>query len=259
MPMEAQAGAPHTRPGRGVSSLVFISAALLAITAACSHAGAQSVSVPASQPGPSEVRQQGARVLYSGGLVTVTAHDSTLDEIVQQIAAKVGVKVDGRASNEKVFGTYGPEAPAVVLTTLLDGSGSNLLIVQSASDRPLEIILTPRSGGVSPPTSARQSQEETANYQLGTGQQPPMSNQYPPQRNGPPSGSALSGRDTNPAATAPSTTEQQVVFPRIDATTPPATGTTTPTTSGSSSPKTPQQIFEELQRLRNQSNTSQPN
>lgn len=259
MPMEAHTRLPRTRPVGAKPPSVLVGASLLFAAASSVAIAAQDATPPSSKQTPTAVPQQVAQVIYSGGLVTVTAKDATLDQVVQQIAVKVGMKVNGRASNEKVFGTYGPEAPSSVLTTLLDGSGSNLLIVQTASDRPLEIILTPRSGGASPPAPDRHNQEQTSNYQPGPVQPRPFSNQYPTQGGGSPAGSALSGRDTNPAATAPSSTEQQLVFPRVDATSPPATGSTTPVTPGSSSPKTPQQIFEELQRLRSQSNTAQPN
>jgi hypothetical protein len=205
------------------------------------------------------------QVTYVGGLLTVVVNNASLNQIVREIAQKTGMKVKGRVSDDRVFGTYGPESPLVVLTTLLDGNGSNVLLVQNALNLPTELILTPRAGGPTPPNPNAQYAEDN------TAEAPPQA--APPIAPRPQtyqnlSNSRSSGRtgtggiDTNPAATAPSSTTQQVAFPPIDGSTPPATATTTPTTPTTPDPspatvKTPQQIFEQLQKLRQQQ-TQQP-
>lgn len=226
------------------------------------YAKAQSSSAAATD------RLQGSldTIKYENGFLTVTAHNASLNQIVHEIAQKTGMKVSGRVSEERVFGTYGPEAPSALLATLLDGSGSNVLIVQNSSHLPTELILTPRVGGPTPPNAS--SQYANDNSGVGSVQQPPPSsiplpNPAPQFNSRAPNRGGTGGVDTNPAATSPSSTTQQVVFPPVDATNPPATATTTPTNPDPSSttPKTPQQIFEQLQKLRqqqSQQNQSQP-
>ncbi|HWZ50284.1 MAG TPA: hypothetical protein VNW54_02355 [Granulicella sp.] len=87
---------------------------------------------------------------YVGGKLSVTASDASLNEILQEIARKTGMKVTGRVADERVFGHYGPSTQAAVLAELLDGTGSNMLLVSGARG-PAELILTPRVGGPTAP------------------------------------------------------------------------------------------------------------
>lgn len=200
-----------------------------------------------------------AEVTYLGGLLTVAATNSSLNQILREIARQTGMKVTGRVAEDRVFGTYGPAPPSAVLATLLDGTGINLLIVQDVSNAHTELILTPRVGGVTPPNPNAPSFE---NDDSSPGDAPqfirpapvapaqpanlPSTNSRTPDRTG------TGGIDTNPAATAPSSTTQQLVSPPADATTPPATITPTTPDPTPDSVKTPQQIFEQLQKLRQQ-------
>ncbi len=199
-----------------------------------------------------------ADITYSAGWLTVEANDSSLNQILRDIARRTGMKISGRVAEDHVFGTYGPAAPALILATLLDGTGSNLLLLQNAADAPTELVLTPRTGTVTPPNpnapgfdTENEASDEAPTVRTSIIAQPPSSassNSRAPDRIG------TGGVDVNPAATAPSSTSQQLAFPSVDASTPPSTATTTPATPDASSEtvKTPQQIFEQLQRLRQQ-------
>ncbi len=204
-----------------------------------------------------------ADITYSAGLLTVEANNSSLNQILRDISRRTGMKITGHVAEDHVFGTYGPAAPAVILATLLDGTGSNLLLLQNAADAPTELVLTPRTGTATPPNpnapgfdTDNEASDEAPPGRTPTIAQPPSSassNSRAPGRAG------TGGIDVNPAATAPSSTSQQLAFPPVDASTPPSTATTTPTTPDASSEtvKTPQQIFEQLQRLRQQQPTQQ--
>ncbi len=203
-----------------------------------------------------------AEVAYQGDLLTVVANNTSLNQILREIGRQTGMKIIGGVAEDRVFGTYGPASPAAVLATLLDGTGSNLLIVQNQEQRPIQLVLTPRTGGVTPANPNATGFDDTDNAELV----PPQPVSPPPIPANPTDGNSRSpfrsgtgGVDTNPAATSPSTTSQQLVFPPADATTTPATATITPTTPDAStdSVKTPQQIFEQLQKLRQQQ-TQQP-
>ncbi len=211
------------------------------------------VASDASRRGPGR-----AEVTYSSGLLTVRASNSSLDQILREIAVKTGMKITGGVPEDRVFGNYGPAQPSTVLATLLDGSGSNMLLVQDAARAPKELVLTPRLGGITPPNPNANGAEDSDNEAAAQVIRQYAPQPQPPQNSRAPYRSGTGGMDTNPAATAPSSTSQQIAFPPIDSSTPPATATTTPLTSEPSSPgsvKTPQQIFEQLQKLRQQQNT----
>ena len=219
------------------------------------HAGERNAGAPAKR---SEVR-------YSNGLLTVTARDASLNAILREISQQTGMKVSGGVRDDRVFGTYGPDRPASVLSTLLEGSGSNMLLVNDAADQPSQLILSPRVGGPTPPNqfAAGQQRDPDADDVAA----PPVRfgavQGVPPQM-------PLGGRpnvgpgiNLNPSIGAPTSNNsdsQAVVFPPISATTTPATGTTSSdvTQEPPSGTKTPQQIFEQLQRLRQQQEQNQP-
>lgn len=92
-----------------------------------------------------------AQVVYSQGKLEIAADDSSLNEILRDISRETGMKITGGISDERVYGRYGPSSPAEVLTNLLNGTASNMILMQTASHAPAELILTPRRGGATPP------------------------------------------------------------------------------------------------------------
>src|ERR1700678_2339286 len=100
---------------------------------------------------PSQRPPNHAQVTYAAGMLSVSADNSSLNQILRQIGSSTGMKITGGVTDERVFGQYGPDAPAQVLASLLDGTGSNMVIEQRETDGPAELILTPRQGGPTPP------------------------------------------------------------------------------------------------------------
>lgn len=93
-----------------------------------------------------------ARVTYVNGLLDVRADNSSLNQILREIARETGMKIIGGVADQRVFGNYGPAPAGTVLQTLLDGTNTNVLLQErAATHEPEELILTPRSGGVTPP------------------------------------------------------------------------------------------------------------
>ncbi|MGI4829229.1 MAG: hypothetical protein ACRYFU_13700 [Janthinobacterium lividum] len=92
-----------------------------------------------------------ARVNCAGGELAVHADNSSLNGILRSISQCTGMKITGGVADQRVFGDYGPAAPATVLATLLDGTGSNMLLSETAAAQPALLILTPRTGGATPP------------------------------------------------------------------------------------------------------------
>ncbi|MDW5264517.1 MULTISPECIES: hypothetical protein [Acidobacteriaceae] len=154
--------------------------------------------------------QQLAHVAYANGQLTVAASNSSLNQILRDIARETGMKITGGVTDERVFGQYGPAAPSKVLGELLDGTGSNMMLMHATATTPAELILTPRQGGVTPP-NPNAYREDTP---------PPERPQYPitPQPEVDPRG--------GPANAEPARSPNEV--------------------------KTPQQIYEQLERMRQQ-------
>jgi hypothetical protein len=114
---------------------------------AANQAGAPSsaASAPAAKP------QARLEVDFADGVLTVNAANASLNQVLRQVSQKTGMKVTGTVADESVFGQYGPLPVAEVLASLLDGTGSNMLLVDNKSG-PAELVLTPRRGGVTPPS-----------------------------------------------------------------------------------------------------------
>jgi len=114
-----------------------------------------SAPVATSAPTPTNAAHP-ARVVYSQGQIEVDADNSSLQQIVQKIAGVTGMKITGSVNDERVFGKYGPAAPAKILKSLLDGTGVNMLLKETATGAPAELILTPRDGSAPLPTPPAQ-------------------------------------------------------------------------------------------------------
>jgi hypothetical protein len=85
-------------------------------------------------------------------MLTVRADGSRLNQILREISQLTGMKITGGVGEEPVFGNYGPAKPAPILTLLLDGTGSNIVLRGGPQGTVTELILTPRNGGVTPPS-----------------------------------------------------------------------------------------------------------
>lgn len=177
---------------------------------------------PAPPPTPAELPAHPAGVTYANGLLTVEASNSSLNQILRDISRETSIKITGGVADERVFGKYGPAPAAQVLSALLDGTGSNMLLLGSNGEAPAELILTPRSGGVTPPNPNAAAIEDS---QQSEDQSPKEDYPFPP--NAP----------ANPPESEPART------------TPPAAGTQQQSPNGV---KTPQDIFNELQKMRRQ-------
>jgi hypothetical protein len=188
-----------------------------------------------------------ADVSYLGGRLSIDATNASLNQILREISHKTGIKVTGGVTDERVYGHYGPATPSEILASLLDGTGSNMLLMANANG-PSELILTPRLGGPTPPNpnandaSSNQtigadpvdtSRQDTPGFgmrsRIGVGRNqdvPP-----PPDQADPPT-AAVPDAAANAAAAAASAAQSDPASPN---------GT-----------KTPQQIYEQLRQLQQQ-------
>jgi hypothetical protein len=157
--------------------------------------------------------------VLSGGKLSVQADNSSLSQILDAVETTSGMTVDGFGKDQRVFGHYGPGTPRDVLSALLDGAGYNFMMLGSTdAGTPREVILTLRS-----------------NQPVGTSQ---ASSQPEPEEDD------QSGLNNAPQP------EQPPPAPR------PSSVLTPPDPTGRV--KTPQEILQELERIRAQQPTQQP-
>lgn len=236
---------------------------------------------PVSNESPSR-RPRRAQVTFLDGQLDVRADDSSLNQILRAISRQTGLKITGGVADQRVFGNYGPATTASVLATLLDGTGTNLLLLEGNASTPPELILTPRGGGPTPPSpsapifddtpeptpvqipvqqqSLQQPQQQSAQpqstQQQSTQQQPasgppsiaqPFNNVNGSPLNTSPTASTLPTTNSVPIDTVPTPSTTPSVSGIVDAPNPPAPGSTTsPVPEGA----TPDQIYQQLLLMR---------
>ena len=244
-------------------------------TAPAGSTAAQPVQAPSFGASPEQRTRYRAEVVVTGTQIEIRADNSSLNGILRSLSQQTGMRITGGVRDQRVFGTYGPGPADQVLSQLLQDTGTNMILRQSSSGGPGELILSPRMGGPSPPSPSSMGADpeeaqmapaaSAASVQPGAApqkvQQQPL---VPPL---PFSKPAMPPAATDPMQTPVTPDPQGIVEPPLvspatePGTTPgPTTQTTgmSDTTSGRTAPaspngvKTPQQIYEELQKLRQQ-------
>jgi hypothetical protein len=176
---------------------------------------------------PAQLPPNRAQVTYADGTLSVSADNASLNQILRQISTDTGMKITGGVKDERVFGNYGPAPADQILSALLDGTGSNMVLVHGDGPAPAELILTSRQGGPTPPSPNAAAFNDKPEPQTAPTPQAEQSAQ--------------------PAGPAP-------IVPPVTPASPGASNGTNPDNSSQpQSPngvKTPQQIYEELQRMR---------
>jgi hypothetical protein len=219
---------------------------------------------PAAPLTPAQTPARRAELSFANNQLTIKAANSSLNQILREISRLTGLKITGGVADERVFGNYGPDTTNNVLRDLLDGTASNMLIVSATGSQPAELILTPRTGGATPP-NPNASRFDDARDEDRT----PPNRPAPPQPN-----------DAQQSTPAPQNATPQPIQPPADnnnsssgiSSAPNAfdsnsnsnsnanSNSSTDANSSQQSPngtKTPQQIFDELQKLRQQQSQQQ--
>jgi hypothetical protein len=208
---------------------------------------------PAQDPAPAQPAQtyaplpttpaRRATVSYTAGQLAVVAANSSLNQILRDISHSANIKITGGVAEERVFGNYGPGTPLEVLTSLLDGTGSNMFLVQGSAGHASELVLTTRTGGPTPP-NPNASRFDAQDDQPAPPIAPPPGPQSEPVRDSnsnasaPPPPPPPAGTNSNATPASSSTSSDSST-----------SGSGDSSTNGA---KTPQQIFDELMKLRQQ-------
>ncbi len=109
-----------------------------------------------SQPTP-------ATVVWDAQGLRIAANNSSLDQILHEVARDTGAKVEGLSQDQRVFGSYGPGEPRDVLSQMLEGSGYNVLMLGGQGDGPPEeiVLSIAKPEGPQPPASNASSEDES--------------------------------------------------------------------------------------------------
>lgn len=117
---------------------------------------------------------QPAKVDLASGQLAIHADNSSLTEILKKLTAESGMTVDGLGADQRIFGSYGPGDPQDVISTLLDGSGYNVLMLgKTAEGTPKQLTLSPRLAHAANGNPGRQQQNPAQDEDNDDEVQPP--------------------------------------------------------------------------------------
>lgn len=156
--------APHHKPHRIAHS-------------AAAHPAASAPATPAPAPNwPINDHPAPASIKWDSSGLRIAAANSSLREILADVATATGAKVEGLASDQRVFGDDGPGPLRDVLSQLLQGSGYNILMIGDQGQAiPLQIVLTARHSGsetAASPQSPASSEDDSADSDVDEQPQP---------------------------------------------------------------------------------------
>jgi len=103
-------------------------------------------------------------VIFEGGILTISASNSTLGEILRAVQKVTGASVDlAEDASERVVGRFGPGRARDVLSALLNGTRFNFVLLGSATNssdlqRVMLIPKTPETKQSAPPANTASAQ-----------------------------------------------------------------------------------------------------
>jgi len=226
-------------------------------------------------------RPHRAQVTLLDGQLNVRANDSSLNQILHAISRETGLKITGGVKDQRVFGDYGPASTSAILATLLDGTGTNIVLLEGDAITPPELILTPRGGGPTPPSPTDPGWVDDSIEATAPPPPPPQPIQTQPQQSTPqtsgpgsiaqplnnvngsplntsPTASTLPTTNSVPTDSLPTPSTTPSTQGIVDAPNPPAPGSTTGTTPNGT--LTTDQVYQQLlkQQQQQQSNPQPP-
>lgn len=102
-------------------------------------------------PAPVSLLQQPAQkaqVRLEGSQLSIAADNSSLSQVLRDIGAATGTRIEGLSGDERVFGRFGPGQPREVLSALLEGAGYNVVMIgDTGKGAPRQLILSSRQNG----------------------------------------------------------------------------------------------------------------
>jgi hypothetical protein len=222
----------------------------------------QPTTQPVAQPAPAQVTATvlnqppigRARVVYANGLLEVRADNSSLLQILHDISRETSMAITGGLADQRIFGDYGPASPTTVLATLLDGTGTNMLLKQDpVTGAPVELVLTQRAGA-SPPSSPNGSGFDDSPYSdlpspRPSRTSPSAKTPAPLDPNQPHPTNYVPGSPFNPPNPPPPQVDSS---PNVSAAPAPSTPAADTPPPAKNSASTPESIYQQLMQLQQQ-------
>lgn len=108
-------------------------------------AAASASAVPPVPNWPINNQPVHASISWDNHSLHIEASNSSLLQILADVTASTGTKIEGAGADQRVFGSYGPGSPRDVLAQLLQGTGYNIVMVgENGQGVPREVLLTAR-------------------------------------------------------------------------------------------------------------------
>ena len=124
--------------------------------------------VPQTPNWPAFDKAAEASIVWDSHGLTIDAANSSLEQILKDIATSTGAKIEGLGADQRVFGDYGPGQARDVLAQLLQGSGYNVIMIgDQGQGAPRQVLLSVRQNGpmqpsAKPATTAASNEEDEA-------------------------------------------------------------------------------------------------
>jgi len=148
---------------------------------------AKDVKTPATPPEPPKpnwpVNSQPApaAVTWNSQGLSIQATNSSLRQILEDVATATGAKLEGTVSEQRIFGVYGPGQARDVLIQLLQGSGYNVLMIgDQGRGAPSRILLTARGAGGAQDAAGRAAQNTSGDEAADNDDEPVQPPVTPP-------------------------------------------------------------------------------
>ena len=113
---------------------------------------------PAKPDWPIDGQPVPARVTWDSSGLRIDAKNSSLKQILDDVATATGTRIQGMGADQRIFGDYGPGTARDVLSQILNGSGYNILMIgDQGQGVPRQIELTARHALTTPATASAPS------------------------------------------------------------------------------------------------------
>ena len=138
---------------------------------------------PAKPDWPIDGQAEPATVTWDSSGLRIDAKNSSLKQILDDVATATGTRIQGMGADQRIFGDYGPGTARDVLSQILNGSGYNILMMgDQGQGVPRQIELTARHASTAPaaasaPSPGNGDEDSADNDVEDTPPQPP---QIPP-------------------------------------------------------------------------------
>jgi hypothetical protein len=123
---------------------------------------APATAAPATPPAPevpkwpANEKAVPATVTWDSQGLRIEAANSSLAQILQDVATATGTKMEGFDADQRVFGSYGPGPARDVLSQLLQGSGYNFVMIgEQGQGTPRQLVLSSHHAGLATPSDSK--------------------------------------------------------------------------------------------------------